>query len=173
MNKIEKFFINLENKNGEIKTHNGNKVYYINDVPTVIKSINCGIGHGYIIDNNGKSVEKFVAKSYNIFVFGDSFDEVYDKLYEKDRIKEYSEIFINKFVEHFKLNRKYNFSELAFWHRNLTGACIEGIMLFCKDNNINFENDKMTVQEFLNISKNSYGKSIVKNIAKIYKLKLD
>lgn len=50
------------------------------------------------------------------------------------------------------------------WHNILTGSCEYGRKSFIESNGIDIENDSFTIQEFINLTKNSYGSEIIKQL---------
>ena len=50
------------------------------------------------------------------------------------------------------------------WHNILTGSCEYGRKSFIESNGIDIENDSFTIQEFINLTKNSYGSEIIKKL---------
>ncbi len=58
------------------------------------------------------------------------------------------------------------------WHRNLTGSCEMGRKAFVRDHNIDIENDVMTVADFINLTKNSFGGSVIRQLAEELKIKI-
>ena len=47
-----------------------------------------------------------------------------------------------------------------------------GRKAFAKDHDIDIENDVMTVAEFINLTKNSFGGSVIKQLAEELKIKI-
>ena len=72
---------------------------------------------------------------------------------------------INAFLEIFKLDVKYPAKDFYEWHHKLTGSCEFGRNAFCKNHDIDLENGLYTVQEFIEITKNDYGSSIIEQLA--------
>ena len=70
---------------------------------------------------------------------------------------------ISKFISTFKKNQKYTAKQFYEWHHRLTGSCEMGRKSFMADHNITFE-DEMTVDEFIELCKNSYGGDIIRQL---------
>mgnify|MGYP000988279633 CR=1 FL=1 len=81
--------------------------------------------------------------------------------------------FIILFKEKFKLNIKYPVKDFYEWHHKLTGSCAMGRDNFAEYNNIDVKNDKMTVQEFIKLTQNSFGGDVIKQLAKEMKVKIE
>ena len=73
---------------------------------------------------------------------------------------------IEKFIEVFgSLDSEHTGKEFYDWHHILTGSCRMGRDKFCEENGIDLTK-KYSVRYFLNITKNSYGGDIIKEIIK-------
>ena len=72
---------------------------------------------------------------------------------------------IDKFKEHFSdFSKKYSAKELFTWHHILTGSCKAGRESFCRDRQIDIDKDSFTVYEFIEITKNSYGGEVIRQL---------
>ena len=78
---------------------------------------------------------------------------------------------IEKFIETFELGKKYPAKDFYDWHNKLTSSCEMGRKTFAKDHGIDVENDQMTVEEFVDLTKDSFGGSVIKQLAQ--KLKME
>ena len=72
---------------------------------------------------------------------------------------------INKFLSEFKIGVKYSAIKFYEWHHFLTGSCEMGRDAFLKNHNIDIEKDMFTVNDFINMTKNEYGKEVIKELA--------
>jgi hypothetical protein len=70
-------------------------------------------------------------------------------------------------INGFKVNLtdKYSAMEFFNWHNRLTGSCEMGRKSFAKNNDIDLENDKFTVFEFIEKTKNDYGRDVIRQLA--------
>ena len=75
---------------------------------------------------------------------------------------------IAKFIEVFKIGEKYPAKDFYIWHNKLTGSCEMGRKAFAKDHDIDIDNDQMTVGDFISLTKNSFGGSVIKQLAEKY-----
>ena len=66
---------------------------------------------------------------------------------------------------HTRIPRRLDVGVCQDWHNILTGSCRMGRDKFCKENGIDLTK-KYGVEYFLNITKNSYGGDIIKEIIK-------
>ena len=71
---------------------------------------------------------------------------------------------IADFKAEFESGKKYPASEFFKWHHILTGSCEFGRREFCRQHNIDLDNDTYTVEEFIELTKNAYGGEIIKQI---------
>ena len=77
---------------------------------------------------------------------------------------------IKKFIETFgSLDSEHTGQEFYNWHHILTGSCIMGRDIFCKNHNIDLTK-KYTVRYFLNITKNDYGGNIINQVMSAYEI---
>ena len=148
-----------------IKTFNGHIIDYIDDVPTIITNIHNNVASGFIIGFDMTLIPCYVAKEGNYFAHGKTLKDAV-----KDAVKEMREMpieeRIEKFIEVFgSLDSEHTGREFYDWHHILTGSCLMGRDKFCKENDIDLEK-KYSVKYFLNITKNSYGGEVIKQISK-------
>lgn len=72
---------------------------------------------------------------------------------------------ISAFLAETKPGMLYSVQHFYDWHHRLTGSCEMGRKSFARDNEIDIENGKMTLEEFLNLTKNAYGGDIIRRVA--------
>lgn len=149
-----------------IKTFKGRIVDYIDYVPTIITNIHNNVASGFIIGFDMTLIPCYVAKAGNYFAHGKTLKDAVKDAEAKEVGEMPIEERIEKFIEVFgSLDSKHTGKEFYDWHHILTGSCRMGRDKFCKDNNIDLEK-KYSVRYFLNITKNSYGGDIIKQIIK-------
>ena len=78
---------------------------------------------------------------------------------------------IRLFTDKFSLGKEYPAKDFYEWHNKLTGSCEMGRKSFAKDHDIDIEKDVMTVEQFVNLTKDSFGGSIIRQLAE--ELKID
>lgn len=71
---------------------------------------------------------------------------------------------IDAFIADFNLTNKYPAKRFYDWHHKLTGSCEFGRNKFVKDHSIDIDNGMYTVQEFIDITKNDYGGSVIEKL---------
>lgn len=154
---------------GDIKALNGNIVDYIDYVPSIITQVHGNIACGYIVKADLTLESCFIAKVGNSFAHGKTLKEAVADAKAKEAKRLPIEERIEKFREVFgSLDSEHTGKEFYEWHHILTGSCKMGRDEFCKSHNIDLT-QKYSVRYFLDITKNSYGKNIIKLIEKAYK----
>ena len=150
---------------GGLKTYQGDKIYQIDNIPTIIKSVKHNIAKGFILNGDLTLTQCFIVRENNTFSHGKSLREAFmslqEKLYNNSTEGERIEKFKGKFRD---FNKKYSAKELFVWHHILTGSCKVGRESFCRNKGIDIENDKFTIYEFINLTKNSYNGEIIKKL---------
>ena len=144
---------------------NGDKVYMIDDMPTIIKSIRNNVAKGFILNEDFTLEETFVVKENNQFAHGKTLHEAFQSLQEKLYDDSTEEERLEAFKERFKdFSVEYPAKELFAWHHVLTGSCKQGRLNFCKQHDIDLESDMFTVYEFINLTRDSYGGEIIRKL---------
>jgi hypothetical protein len=152
-----------------LKTLNNQKIYLIDGVQTIIKSVKGNVAKGFIVESDLTLSSCFIVKGENKFAHGKTTEEAVNSLQEKLLICSPTEERIEKFKNHFsKVDEKYKASEFYTWHYLLTGSCDLGRKSFCKDKNIDLEKDTLTVSEFIKLVENSYGSNVINQLKKSY-----
>ena len=151
-----------------IKVLNGDKVYVIDDVPTIIKSVRDNIAQGFILNSDLTLRPCYIVKEQNHFAHGDTlhdaFTSLQEKLYDDSTEEERIEAFREKFPDY---DTPYPNRDLFAYHHVLTGSCRMGRESFCKDKGINLDN-ATTVRQFVLLTKNSYGSATIRKLPQAY-----
>ena len=109
-------------------------------------------------------IPHYVAKAGNYFAHGKTLKNAVKDAEAKELGEKPIDERIEKFMEVFgSLDSEHTGKEFYYWHHTLTGSCRMGRDKFCKENGIDLEK-KYSVRYFLNITKNSYGGDIIKQI---------
>jgi len=149
-----------------IKSINGNSIYVVDNIPTIITNVKGNIAEGFILQSDLSLTPCFIAKENNQFSHGNTLHEAFESLREKLYDDSTEEERILKFKEHFSdFSKKYSAKDLFIWHHVLTGSCKAGREAFCKDKGIDVDNDRFTVYEFIELTKNSYGGEIIRKLS--------
>ena len=148
-----------------IKSVNGNKVYIVDNMPTLIYAVKGNIAQGGILNKDLTIAPCWIVKGENKFAHGETLHDAFTALQSK-LFQEYSEEErIAKFKETYPdADVKIPAKELFEWHNRLTGSCKMGRLSFAQDNGIDIENDSFTTKEFVNLTKHSYGGDIISKL---------
>ena len=147
------------------KVFNGHKVYRIDGVATVIYSVHGNIARGATIRGDMNLEPCYIAKEGNCFAHGetahqatmDAYGKYVQNMPEEDRIRAFVDA-------HPSLKERYPASDLFEWHNTLTGSCRMGRENFCKERGINIEEDSFTIEEFVELTKDSYGGDTIEHL---------
>lgn len=147
-----------------IKTINGMDVVKIDNIPTAIKKIRGNIAFGYVFEKM-QLKPCYVVKQDGLFAHGKTVREAFvalqEKLFDNMTVDER----INAFLKEIKSDTKYPAKTFYEWHHRLTGSCEFGRNQFIKNHNIKLD-QLMTVEEFIELTKNDYGGEIIKKLEK-------
>ena len=122
------------------------------------------IACGYIVKKDLTLEPCYIAKAGNYFAHGKTLKDALKDAEAKEMKEMPIEERIEKFIEVFgSLDSEHTGKEFYDWHHILTGSCRMGRDKFCEENGIDLTK-KYSVRYFLNITKNSYGGDIIKQI---------
>lgn len=151
-----------------VKEINGDLVYIVDDVPTIIKSVRDNIAQGFILQRDLTLTPCYVVKEQNRFAHGDTlhdaFSALQEKLYDDSTEEERIEAFRKNFPEY---DTPYPNRDLFAYHHVLTGSCRMGRESFCKDKGIDLDGST-TVREFVELTKDSYGGDVICKLPEVY-----
>lgn len=148
-----------------LESLNNIPIYIVDSLQTQIISIRNNVAKGFIIYSDLSRTPCFIVKKDDLFAHGstikDAVKSLENKLFENYTVEER----IIKFKENFKdFSKKYTAIDLFDWHGRLTNSCNFGRRSFCKDKSIDIDNDSFTIFEFIELTKDSYGGDIIKQI---------
>lgn len=154
-----------------VKEVNGDTVYIVDNVPTIIKSVRDNIAQGFILQRDLTLTPCYVVKEQNRFAHSetlhDAFSALQEKLYDDSTEEERIEAFRKKFP---KYDTPYQNRDLFAYHHVLTGSCRMGRESFCKDKGIDLDGST-TVREFIELTKDSYGGDVICKLPEVYGVK--
>ena len=150
---------------GDLILFNNEPVYYVDGIPTIISKVHGNLAKGHVINADLTTTPCYVVKYDDLFAHGQTVKEAELALEEKIFSRMDVDEKINAFLKKFNLVDKYPAKDFYEWHHKLTGSCEFGRNRFIKDHSIDIENGMYTVQEFINITKNDFGGSIIKQLA--------
>ena len=149
-----------------IKSVNGNTISIVDNIPTIITNVKGNIAKGFILGSDLSLTPCFIVKGNDQFSHGNTLHEAFESLQEKLYDDSTEEERIDKFKENFSdFSKKYSAKELFVWHHILTGSCKAGRESFCRDKGIDVDNDKFTVYEFIELTRNSYGGEVIRKLS--------
>ena len=146
---------------------NGNIVYVIDNLPTIIHSINGNIANGDILNSDLTLTPCYIVKLGNSFAHGKTSKEAFADAQRKELENTPLSKRIDLFCEKFKDGNRYKASEFFEWHGTLTWSCRIGRESFCKNKGIDL-NSTMTVADFIIHTENEYGGGAIKELKKKY-----
>ena len=148
-----------------IKSLNGERIYHIDGVLTIIRSVHGQFASGAILQSDLTLTPTYIAKVGNFFAHATTLHEAREIAQAKALQNEPVEQRIERFkAEYPDLDKKIPAMELFRWHNILTGSCELGRRTFAKDKGINLDADEFTIEEFVSITCNAYGREIIKKL---------
>ena len=142
----------------------------VDDTPTLIYSVHANYAKGAILNNDLTLQPCYIARVGNSFAHADILKQAIKEATEKDIECQPIEQKINMFVEDFHtLDTKALGSILFDWHHRLTGSCRMGREQFCKEHDVSMATE-YTIEYFLDITKDSYGGDVIKQVRERYNL---
>ena len=153
-----------------IKMFAGNQVYLIDRTPTLLYMVHGNIAKGAILKDDLTTKRCYVIKNGDLFAHGETLREAQSALIDKQFEDMDDDDRINAFLAEIDINKQYPTSVFFEWHHRLTGSCEMGRRVFAENHGIDLENGTMTVGEFIGLTKEAYGGSTIKKIAKRIKI---
>lgn len=148
----------------------GQKVYRIDGVPTVIDHVYGNIAKGRILRDDLSTEVCYVVKQGGLFAHGKTLREAMDALWDKLFEDMPEEERIAEFVKAHEWGKQYPSADYYDWHHNLTGSCGMGRSEFAKRHGYRLTDDELlTVEEFIKLTENSYGGSVIRKLKEAYR----
>ena len=152
-----------------IKEFNGQKVYTIDGVQTLIYSVIENYAKGAILNSDLTLTPCYIVRVQNCFAHGETLHEAFhsaqDKLIKTSPLSERIATFKREFPD---TKKKIPARRLYEWHHLLTGSCTMGRDAFARNHGINIDKDSFTVREFIKLTCRSYGSETIIQLAKAY-----
>ncbi len=152
-----------------IKSINGETIYIIDSVPTLLDRVKGNVAKGRILKDDLTFEKCYVAKQDGYFAHGKTLreamtaltDKLFDGMPEEERIAE--------FIKAHKWGEKYSAVDFYDWHHKLTGSCDMGRREFAASHGFKVTEDELlTVEEFIKLTENSYGSGVIRKLEKAY-----
>ena len=147
----------------------GQRVYQIDDVPTLIDHVHGGVAMGRILREDLTTERCYIVKQGSLFAHGETLraamEALRDKLLEGMPLEER----IEEFVKAHEWGKAYPSADYYGWHHKLTGSCEMGRSEFAAAHGYKLTADELlTVEEFIDLTKGSYGGDIIRRLQEAY-----
>ena len=152
-----------------IKSINGETIYIIDCVPTLLDHVKGNVAKGRILKDDLTLERCYVAKQDGFFAHGKTLreamsaltDKLFEGMPEEERIAE--------FIKAHKWGEKYSAVDFYDWHHRLTGSCDMGRREFAASHGFKVTEDELlTVKEFIRLTENSYGSGVIRKLEGAY-----
>lgn len=152
---------------GGLATINGQDIFLIDNVPTIIVSIHLSLAKGYILNSDLTMTPCYVVKDGVLFAHGPTAQEAQEALRKKRFENMDTDEAIEKFCETFKQGERYPGRDFFEWHHYLTGSCKMGREAFVQRHDIDLDQE-YTVDEFIELTEDDYGGEIIRMLKEMY-----
>ena len=153
-----------------IKSFCGQKVYQIDYVPTLIDHVHGSAAKGRILRDDLTTEDCYIVKQGILFAHGETLRKAMDALRDKLFENMPEEERIAEFVKSHDWGKQYPSADYYEWHHRLTGSCDMGRSEFAKRHGYKLTDDELlTVEEFIRLTENSYGGSVIRKLREAYK----
>ena len=147
-----------------IKSFNGEPVYRIDGVNTLIRSMRGNTAHGAIVNNDLTITPCYIVKQGNVFAHGETLREAMESLRDKLFEDMPEDERIDTFLRETDREKAYPTQYFYDWHHRLTGSCDMGRKQFARDHGVDLEHGIMTLAEFLELTKDAYGGDVIRKV---------
>ena len=147
-----------------IKSFNGEKVYLIDGVNTLIHSVRGNIAHGAILNGDLTLTPCYIVKQDGFFAHGETLREAMEDLRDKLLEDMPEDDRIEMFLSETDREKTYPTQYFYDWHHRLTGSCDMGRKQFARDHGVDLEHGIMTLTEFLELTKDAYGGDVIRKV---------
>ena len=147
-----------------IKSFNRETVYRIDGVNTLIRSVRGNTAHGTIVNVDLTLTPCYIVKQDNVFAHGETLREAMEALRDKLFEDMPEDERIDAFLRETDREKAYPTQYFYDWHHRLTGSCDMGRKQFARDHGVDLEHGMMTLTEFLELTKNSYGGDVIRKV---------
>ena len=150
----------------------GQRVYQIDDVSTLIDHVHGGVAMGRILREDLTTERCYIVKQGSLFAHGETLRAAMEAL--RDKLLEWMplEERIEEFVKAHEWGKAYPSADYYGWHHKLTGSCEMGRSEFAAAHGYKLTADELlTVEEFIDLTKGSYGGDIIRRLREAYNKK--
>lgn len=140
-----------------IKSVNGERLFYIDGTTTIIKKIVGNLAKGFIFMNDLTMKPCYIVRDgHGLFAHGETAEGARRALEEKILESIDEDEAIEKIIEKFGSGERHAAAEFYNWHHYLTGSCELGRKAFMENHGIKMD-DLFTIDEFIDLTKNDFG----------------
>ena len=147
-----------------IKSFNGEPIYRIDGVNTLIRSVRGNTAHGAIVNADLTLTPCYIVKQGNVFAHGETLREAMEALRGKLFKDMPEDERIDTFLRETDREKAYPTQYFYDWHHRLTGSCDMGRKQFARDHGVDLEHGIMTLAEFLELTKDAYGGDVIRKV---------
>ena len=121
------------------------------------------------MNKDNTTTDCYIAKVGNFFAHGETLHYAMRSAQAKyDENKPLGERIADFKAKYPDLDTVVDNTELFVAHHTLTGSCLMGRQQFAKENDIDVENGRMKVREFINLTRNAYGSDAILQLEQAY-----
>ena len=147
----------------------GKDVYMIDGIQTMLGIVHGNIARGRVLLEDLTTKPCYVVKQGGVYAHGETLraamEALRDKLLEGMPLEER----IEEFVKAHEWGKAYQSADYYDWHRKLTGSCEMGRSEFAAAHGYKLTADELlTVEEFIDLTKGSYGGDIIRRLREAY-----
>ena len=147
-----------------VKKFCGQTVHRVDGLHTLIDRVHDTVAKVRILNKDLTVTPGYVAKGGGYFAHGETLQDAMAALEIKIMDNMPVEEKIGLFMEKFKPGQAYPVREFYDWHNRLTGSCEAGRRSFARDHEIDIEKDEMTPEQFMALTKDAYGGSVIREL---------
>ena len=155
-----------------VRSFCGEDVYMIDGIQTMLGIIHGNIARGRVLRKDLTTKTCYVAKQGGVYAHGETLraamEALRDKLLDGMPLEER----IEEFVKAHEWGKAYPSADYYGWHHKLTGSCEMGRSEFAAAHGYKLTADELlTVEEFIDLTKGSYGGDIIRRLREAYNKK--
>ena len=147
-----------------IKSFNGEPVYRVDGVNTLIRSVRGNAAHGAILNSNLTITPCYIVTQDGVFAHGETLREAMEALRDKLFDDMAEDELIDMFLRETDREKAYPTQYFYDWHHRLTGSCDMGRKQFARDHGVDLEQGMMSLTEFLELTKDAYGGEVIRRV---------
>jgi hypothetical protein len=157
-------------RGNDLKEFNGERVFYIDGVPTLIDHVRGDYAKGRIVNDDFTTDNCYIVRVGNHFAHGETLHQAFKDAEAKVMKGMPLEELIAKFNEEFpSLSTTATCATFYNWHHILTGSCTTGRDNFIKAHGLDMDKE-YTVEYFLDIVKDYYGRDVIRQLRETYEI---